>query len=158
MKKIIVICVLMINYFAVGQTEVKYTEEEYKVRYVVEYFFEGFHESDSVKMRSVMHPEMTMRSIQLNKDGNEEIITSDVDSFVSLVAQHAKNNNWEEEVGTYTIKIDGKMAHVWLPYKFFVNNMMSHCGVNSIQLFFDEKEELWKIISILDTRRKKDCF
>ena len=47
------------------------------------------------------------------------------------------------------------MAHVWVPYKFYLNGMLSHCGANSIQLI--KEEEGWKIISLLDTRRKNNC-
>ena len=48
--------------------------------------------------------------------------------------------------------IDGKLAQVWVPYHFYLNGMLSHCGANSFQLM--KENEDWKIISILDTRRK----
>jgi hypothetical protein len=40
-------------------------------------------------------------------------------------------------------------------YKFYVGETFSHCGVNSFQLFKDK--EGWKIIYLIDTRRKDPC-
>ena len=39
------------------------------------------------------------------------------------------------------------MAQVWAPFTFYLNGEISHCGVNSFQLFFDG--ERWWIMSIL---------
>ena len=47
------------------------------------------------------------------------------------------------------------MAHVWAPYEFWYNGEFSHCGVNSFQLF--KEEDTWKIIYLIDSRRKEDC-
>jgi len=150
MKRIITIAILMVSFTTFAQTDA-----EYEVKYVVDYFFEGFHASDSLKMKSVMHKDITMQSIQPNKEGVDDIVYTNVDQFVDMVVQYAKVQNWEEELGKYSYHIDGSLAHVWAPYKFYVNGMMTHCGANSIQLLKDKKEG-WKIISILDTRRK-DC-
>jgi hypothetical protein len=55
----------------------------------------------------------------------------------------------------YNIQIDGAMANAWTSYEFWVNGSFSHCGVNSFQLFKDEGA--WKIIYLIDTRRKEGC-
>ncbi len=138
---------------AVSFTSFSQTDAEYEVKYIVDYFFEGFHASDSLKMKSVMHKNMTMQSIQANKEGNQELIYSNIPQFLKMVVQYAKDQGWEEEMEKYIYKIDGNMAHVWTPYQFYVNGMMTHCGANSIQLMKNKKEG-WKIISILTTRRK----
>ena len=128
------------------------TEEEYKVKYVVDTFFEGLNQSDSLKMKTVMHVSMTLQSIQPNDIGEVKLLNQNIPSFLKLVTQYAKARNWEEELQSYVFNIDGSLAQVWSPYKFYLNGMLSHCGANSIQLFYDNKQ--WKIVSILDTRRK----
>ena len=128
------------------------TDEEYKVKYAIETFFDGFHQSDSLKMKSVMHSRMILQSIQSNNEGNDELITENVSRFLSAVTQYSKVRNWEEELLSFDFKIDGKLAQVWCPYHFYLNGMLSHCGANSFQLFYEDNQ--WKIISILDTRRK----
>ncbi len=48
------------------------------------------------------------------------------------------------------------MANAWTPYEFWYNGNFSHCGVNSFQLI--KKDEKWKIIYLVDTRRKEGCL
>ncbi len=128
------------------------TAEEYKIKYAIETFFDGFHQSDSLKMKSVMHPNMTLQSIQPNKEGKQRLMNQNISGFLKLVTQYAKVRNWEEELVSFTYEIDGDLAQVWCPYNFYLNGMLSHCGANSFQLFY--QDEQWKIVSILDTRRK----
>ena len=128
------------------------TAEEYKVKYAIETFFDGFHQSDSLKMKSVMHSNMILQSIQPNKEGEDVLINQNVSGFLKVVTQYSKLRNWEEELQSFDYKIDGKLAQVWCPYMFYLNGMLSHCGANSFQLFYEDEQ--WKIVSILDTRRK----
>jgi len=44
---------------------------------------------------------------------------------------------------------------VWAPYTFYLNERISHCGVNSIELLQDASG--WKITQISDTRRTVEC-
>jgi len=147
MKQFVLITGLLCSIAGFSQSE-----EEYKVKYAIETFFDGFHQSDSLKMKSVMHPNMILQSIQPNKEGKEAIVNQNVSGFLKLVAQYAKIRNWEEELQSFDFKIDGNLAQVWCPYNFYLNGMLSHCGANSFQLFY--VDEQWKIVSILDTRRK----
>ena len=111
------------------------TDEEYRVKYAIETFFEGFHQSDSLKMKSVMHPNMVLQSIQPNKEGKEALINQNISGFLKLVTQYAKIRNWEEELQSFDFKIDGNLAQVWCPYNFYLNGMLSHCGANSFNCF-----------------------
>jgi len=147
MKKYILLSLLLVNYIGFSQTDT-----EYEVKYAIETFFEGFHKSDSLKMKSVMHPQMSLQSIQANQEGKEVLMTEKVSRFLKIVTQYAKVQNWEEELLSFKFNIDGKLAQVWVPYHFYLNGMLSHCGANSFQLM--KENEDWKIISILDTRRK----
>jgi hypothetical protein len=45
------------------------------------------------------------------------------------------------------------MANVWTPYEFYINEKLSHIGVNSFTLLLENN--IWKIVHIIDTRRKK---
>ena len=53
------------------------------------------------------------------------------------------------------VKIDGALASVWTPYKFYFNGKFSHCGVNSFQLV--RMNNTWKVQYIIDTRRRVGC-
>ncbi len=126
--------------------------EEYKIKYAINTFFNGLQVSDSLKMRSVMNSNFTIKSIQANDNGKNVLINQNVNSFLTLVTKYAKLRNWEEELLLIKIEIDGDLAHAWCPYEFYLNDMLSHCGANSIQLF--KEGDQWKILSIIDTRRK----
>jgi SnoaL-like domain len=53
------------------------------------------------------------------------------------------------------IKIDANMAMAWTPYKFYIGENFSHCGVNLFTLV--KLEQDWKIVNIIDTRRRQGC-
>ena len=143
------ILLLSLLFTAIGFSQ---TAEEYKVKYAIETFFDGFHQSDSLKMKSVMHPNMTLQSIQPNKEGQPPLMNQNIRGFLQLVPHYAPVRNCEEELLSFTYKIDGDLAQVWCPYNFYLNGMLSHCGANSFQLFYQDNQ--WKLVSILDTRRK----
>lgn len=42
-----------------------------------------------------------------------------------------------------TVLVDGDMAQVWGPYTFFVDNKISHCGVNSLSMV--RTDDGWKV-------------
>jgi hypothetical protein len=122
-----------------------------EVKKTITTFFEGFHAKDTAKMRSVCSPKLIMQSIADNatkcKLTNESVI-----EFLSSIASIPENIQFKEELVEYVIKVDGSMAHVWTPYKFFMNGTLSHSGVNSFTLF--KENGAWQIIHLIDTRRK----
>lgn len=74
--------------------------------------------------------------------------------FVDFISKEEKGNA-DERIIFETIKIDGPLALVWAPYKFYYKGIFSHCGVDSFQLV--QLAEGWKIQYIIDTRRKDKC-
>ena len=66
-----------------------------------------------------------------------------------------KEDIWFEKLLSYIINVDENLAIVWTPYEFYFNEIFRRCGVNAFQLFFNGEQ--WKIISIIDTRRKDNC-
>ena len=121
----------------------------------IELFFKAFHEQDTTVMRSLTYGEISLRSIGKDKTGTAQISSESFAGFLKSIASVPNTMIFQEKIHSYEIKTDGEMAHVWTPYTFFVNGKLSHCGVNSFQLFKENGE--WKIISIVDTRRKNNC-
>ena len=98
------------------------------------------------------------------QNGGEEMVKNTIDSFflafhqqdsVALRESVSKDIVLQTIGKTYNIQIDGPMANAWTNYEFWVNDSFSHCGVNSFQLFNDQGS--WKIIYLIDTRRKEGC-
>ncbi len=127
-----------------------YSQNE-DVKQVIVNFFNGFHAKDSTIIKSVCADTMILQSISESSKGSELKNQSPKDFYRSIATIPA-NMKFEERILNYSIQVDGAMAHVWTPYEFYINNKLSHKGVNAFTLFKDNG--LWKIIYIIDTRRK----
>ena len=62
---------------------------------------------------------------------------------------------WDEQVYDVDIQVDENVASAWVPYTFYLEGLISHCGVNSIELLLNGDN--WEITQLSDTRRSKDC-
>lgn len=122
---------------------------------IIDTFFEGFHKRDTLLMKSVMAGNMVMQTAYTDKNGNHKVNNDDANGFVSVIANRSADQKWDERLLDYKVEIDGNLAHVWTPYEFWFNGDFSHCGANSFTLA--RLDEGWKIIHLIDSRRKEDC-
>ncbi|HET8838471.1 MAG TPA: nuclear transport factor 2 family protein [Flavobacteriaceae bacterium] len=148
MKKHVILPLLMIAFPIFVQAQNNEVSPENSVKL----FFEAFHDQDTTAMRSLTYGEISLQSIGKDKMGTAQISSESFDDFLKSMATIPKTVVFQEKIDSYETKIDDSLAHVWTPYSFFLNGKLSHCGVNSFQLFKFEGD--WKIISILDTRRR----
>jgi len=118
-------------------------------------FFLAFHQQDSVALRESVSKDIVLQTIGKNAEGTEVVKTENFDHFLKSIVSIPSTTKFEERILTYNIQIDGPMANAWTNYEFWVNDSFSHCGVNSFQLFNDQGS--WKIIYLIDTRRKEGC-
>lgn len=126
-----------------------------EVKQAIDIFFDGFHKGDTALMKTVIYDKFKTQSVFKTKNGTDEINTSNISELLKTIAQRPTNQIWEERLLDYKVQIDGNLAHVWAPYEFWFNDKFSHCGVNSFQLFYDNGT--WKIIYLVDSRRKTNC-
>jgi len=117
---------------------------------VVDTFFEGFHQGDTLKMKSVMVDDMVMQSAAADKEGNNRIENMTGQDFLIVIANRPDTQKWDERLLDYTVQIDGNLAHVWTPYEFWFNGNFSHCGANAFTLA--KTNNGWKIIHLIDSR------
>ncbi len=129
--------------------------EEDKVQKVVETFFEGFHARDSTIMKSVFYENPVIQTIGRSKTGETVLVREELQQVLKGIVSIPLETDFKEVLHDYVIKIDGEMANAWTPYSFYMDDTFSHCGVNSFQLLKEEEE--WKIIYLIDTRRKEGC-
>ena len=125
--------------------------QEKEVQQTIEVFFEGFHQKDSLKIKSVCAEKMILQSISEGKKGNKFEDEKPSDFYKSIVTI-PNDLQFEEKILSYNIQVDGAMAHIWTPYEFYINGKLSHSGVNAFTLF--KENSTWKIIYIIDTRRQ----
>ena len=144
MKKILLI--ILVPLLSYSQNS-----ENVNIKTSIETFFDGFHQKDSLLMRSVLHESFKLESVAVrdNKVSKRDLNGKE---FISAVTKRPDSPVWKEKLLSYEIKIDGPLANAWVKYEFWIDNKLSHCGVNSIHLLKDGLK--WKIFSISDSRRK----
>jgi hypothetical protein len=146
---------LMILLACVLGTNSAYAQEAAApVRQVVDRLFEGMKTGDSTKLRSVFTNECSLTSISKNNADSVVIHKSAIAGFIKAVGTPHKEV-WDERIYDVKISMDGPMAIAWTPYKFYLGEKFSHCGVNVITLI--QTKTGWKINDITDTRRKENC-
>jgi len=128
---------------------------ETEVRETIQEFFQAFHEQDSIKLRAMVDPSIYMQSIAVDSSGNSKLESEEYSKFLKSIVSIPSTTKFEERLLFFDIRINGALASVITPYSFYVNDILSHCGVNSFQLYKTEGE--WKIIHIVDTRKKEGC-
>ena len=107
-------------------------------------------QSDSVMLQECFADSAILQTI--TKDGT--VKTDNVRKFIRQIGKLDKNAA-DERIQFRAIHIDGSLASVWTPYKFYYKGSFSHCGVNSFQLV--RIEGRWKIQYLIDTRRPGSC-
>ncbi len=127
-----------------------------EVQHTIERFFEGFHQKDSAIIKSTTAESPILQTIAVSGSGDTSVKTQDYPAFLRSVCSIPDTLAFREVIKDYKISIDGPMANAWTPYEFWLNEKFSHCGVNSFQLV--RKKEGWKIIYLIDTRRKDNCL
>lgn len=144
MKNYILIAFLLIGLVTNAQKQ--------EVQKSIELFFDGFHEKDSMKIKSVCSDKIILQSISENSLKGNKLSDENAKDFYKSIVSIPASVNFKEKILDYNIQIDGSMAHVWAPYEFYLNGKLSHTGVNTFTLF--KEKETWKIIYLIDTRRK----
>jgi ketosteroid isomerase-like protein len=139
---------LLINFSSLAQTE------EQAVEKVIQGLFDGMRAKNANQVAAAFSPDAMMQTVIAKPEGST-VGSNAVSDFVSRIASTPAETQLDEQILGYHVKIDGALASAWTPYKFYVNGNFSHCGVNSFQLV--KMAEGWKIVYIIDTRRKENC-
>lgn len=143
MRKIVVLIVLFFSANSQAQNQ--------EIQKVVDTFFEAFHAKDTLKLKSLCEDTMILQSISENAKGTK-LSNEKPQVFFKSIASIPAELKFQEKILSYSIQVDGSMAHAWTPYEFYVNGKLSHKGVNAFTLF--KKDNIWKIVHLIDTRRK----
>ena len=146
-----ILAIFLLSSLAVSSQQ----NSELEVKQTIERFFEGFHNQDSTVMRSVLASKPILQTIGQDAEGNVRVRDVPFDALIKAIVSIPDSVAFEERINSYKIRVDGPMANAWTAYEFWRNDTFSHCGVNSFQLYHDGSS--WKILYLIDTRRKEDC-
>ncbi len=129
-----------------------FVEAQENPKQVFEVFFEAFHKQDTIKLNDLCHEDLILQTVTNTKEGSR-LKTETKEVFFKSISSIPSHIKFLEKITDYQIKQDGNMYHIWTPYEFYVNEKLSHTGVNSFTIIKELNGE-WKIVHIIDTRRK----
>lgn len=148
-----VICLTLFLVTFSGVKAFSQSDEE-QIEVLIRSLFEGMRTKNAGQVAAAFSEEALMQTVITKPEGNQ-VGSNAVADFVKRIATTPSETNLDERILDYQIKVDGAMASAWTPYRFYVNENFSHCGVNSFQLV--KMANGWKIVYIIDTRRKEPC-
>lgn len=128
--------------------------EETAIKQTINALFEGMKKSDTALIRSAFSSQPVLQTIVKNREGKTLVVTEPLDSFLVAVGR-PHTEIYDEQISFEAVKIDADLAMVWTPYKFYIGDKFSHCGVNSFQMV--KLNGQWKIQYLIDTRRRQGC-
>ena len=127
---------------------------EDSVKAAVNKLFDGMKASDGAMVKAAFADSAVLQTISRDKEGKLKVQNESVADFADFVSKQPKGVS-DERITFDVVKVDGPLAIVWTPYKFYFKDAFSHCGVNSFQVVRFGNE--WKIQYLIDTRRRKGC-
>jgi len=114
----------------------------------IEEFFEAFHKKEATLLKNAFSEGALMQRATY-REGKSVLIQQDILNFISRVANRPTTPVWREELGTPVVQQSTNLATVWVPFRFYLDEKLSHCGVNQFTLFWNGEQ--WKIIHLIDT-------
>lgn len=127
---------------------------EDSVKAVINQLFSAMKNADPEKLKACFADSMLLQTIARTKDGELVVHTEPAAAFTESIKKLPAGAA-DEQIVFESVKVDGPLAQVWTPYKFYYNGQFSHCGVNSFQVV--RFKSGWKIQYIIDTRRRTGC-
>ena len=124
------------------------------VRAAVNLLFTAMKNADSAQLVSAFDDSAILQTIVVDKDGKTTARSYPVTEFAQAIGKLPKGAA-DEQIRIETLKMDGPLAMVWAPYHFYYNGTLLHCGVDAFQLI--RSNGVWKILYIVDTRKKGVC-
>jgi ketosteroid isomerase-like protein len=150
MKQIITLFALIANVSFISAQ----TTAVDSVKATINHFFAGMKNADTAAIRATLTEGVIFQSIAEKKDGSVTVRTENVSNFFTSIAKQEKGK-LDERITFANVSVDGALASVWTPYRFYVGEQFLHCGANSFQLV--RINNVWRIQYIVDTRRKNGC-
>jgi hypothetical protein len=135
-------------------TFIKAQSAEDSVKAVVNQLFAAMKGANASMLKETFADSAVLQTIRRKQDGTFFVQNEKVEDFVKSIST-AKKDSLDERITFETVKVDGPLASVWTPYKFYYAGNFSHCGVNSFQLV--KINGRWKIQFLIDTRRRQNC-
>ncbi|MGB2088619.1 MAG: DUF4829 domain-containing protein [Psychroflexus salarius] len=112
-------------------------------------FFEALNTKDATRIESLCVDNLVLNSLSVTSESSK-LNQQDLEDFLHSLKQMPETLKIKEVITKTKSRDDDYIAQFWLEYEFYLNDKLSHEGVNSITLL--KGENGWKISAITDTR------
>ena len=123
--------------------------DESAVMQVIRRLFDGLNAGDAAVVASVFDGDASMMIIT-DKEGETSLTVNGISRFIDGI-----DSPRDARLGDYRVRVDGDMASVWNGYVFYVDGVLSHCGIDSFQLI--RRTGGWRIAQLIYNKRSQDC-
>jgi len=155
MKKVLtILTILIFSKMSIAQN-IHGSSDTTAIKQTINTLLEAIRIGDSTLSRSVLSKDMIKQRISNDKNGKAMLSTKNSGDLVKVIGT-PHTVVYDEKIVYDVIKIDGDLACVWAPYKFYLGDQFSYCGVDVFQLM--RTADGWKVIYIMDTERKDNCI
>lgn len=137
-----VFCFLLWSSDTFSQQE---TEKE-KVLGVVHDFFKALETQDTVLFQSLFIEYAFNHYVREYQDSTKTLVETGTQNPVGFTFKPSRILKERMTGSNLDIKIHKRIAMVWTPYNFWVNDEFSHCGVDVFTMF--KTDTGWKIASV----------
>ena len=135
-----------------GQSQPQ-ADERQQVMAVVQQLFDGMRVKDTARMRATLHPDARLITTGAREGVPFASMVAPTQWFAGVASANA--TKLDERLRNPVVQVDQGLASVWAEYTFYVDDRMSHCGVDLFHLV--KVPEGWRIIDLADTRRREGC-
>ncbi len=137
-----------------GLSQVSLPEETAKI--MVDQYILGYQTGDSVRMKSMANPNLTLQIVFLSEDQENKLLYIDPSALFKHLASHAPQEKWEVKLLDYIVESDGNLGHIWTPFMYYKNGKFTYCGAFSFTVTYTD--DSWKILNIVESRRIGGCL
>lgn len=139
MKRILFIMLIMLPQTALANA----------VQLPINNLFDAMREHNGDKLLQQFSKDAQLHRAEV--DGTVSV--ADIEKFASSITKSTKY--LDEHLLDIIVHQQANLASVWTPYAFYLDQKLSHCGVNSFQLI--KQKGSWKIHYLIDNTHQGDC-
>jgi hypothetical protein len=126
-------------------------DEKENVLTVVREFFDAIEKSDSVKFKAVFLPEARFHIVRAEGGTTKYSTQPAIQSFFKTGTKYSERMRAKG----VAIEVHQQIAMAWVPYDFYVNGSVTHCGFDAFT--FLKIDGVWKISSLSFSVEKDGC-
>lgn len=148
--------ILFVSLLAFQASFSQVVEDKKAAKQLIEDFYEAFHKRDAKTLKTYAHHKIKMHSVIIDSQGSTSLSSETYSNFLDYLVAIPASTKFKEKLHNFEITLNGMIGTVSAAYSFYINDQLSHCGVNTFQLIKSRAGE-WKIIYFVDTRSKLGC-